>query len=105
MESPVKIAIVDDHKLFRDGVLMALKQFKSFMPVLQADNGRDFIEKLEQCNANDFPDVVLLDIQMPVMDGIATVEWLKENRPSLKIIMLSMHNGEQIVSALFKKGI
>jgi two-component system invasion response regulator UvrY len=105
MMSEIKIAVVDDHKLFRDGVISALKKYKSFTPVLEADNGRDFIDKLTNCNKDNFPDVVLLDIQMPVMDGIATVDWLKQNLPALKIVMLSMHNDETMVTSLFKRGI
>lgn len=94
------IALVDDHVLLRKG-LANLLQDLGHQVVLEADNGRAFIEKLE---TTEIPNVVLLDINMPAMDGYETALWLKRNLPEVKVLTLSMYDDENAVIRMLKNG-
>jgi len=96
----VKIAIVDDHQLFRDGLSELINGFGKYSVVIEADNGMDFIRQLE----NAAPDIVLLDINMKKMDGFETAEWLREHHPQLKILVLSMYENENAIIRMLKYG-
>lgn len=100
MNSKKTIAIVDDHALFREGMASLLKEYDEFDIVLQASNGKELIDGLKKVK----PQVVLLDIQMPVMDGIETTIQLKKKYPNIKIIILTMHNEEGLIFDLMGKG-
>ncbi|MFC5411149.1 response regulator [Larkinella bovis] len=97
----IKIALADDHNLFRKGMASVLSQVPDFELVLEASNGQELIDKLTR----RMPDVVLLDLEMPVMDGIATTEYIRENHPDIKIIMLTMHDEDRFVLHLLEKGV
>jgi len=97
-----KVALVDDHKLFRKGMLELINGFSGYTVILEADNGRDFTRKLFP---EKVPDIVLLDISMPVMDGYETARWLQEHHPSVKIIALSMSDDDETVLQMLKCGV
>jgi DNA-binding NarL/FixJ family response regulator len=82
----IKIAIVDDHDLFREGISLVLGQIENFEVVFQTSNGNIFLEFLQ----NSFPDVVLMDINMPVIDGVATTRKAIELQAGLNVIALTM---------------
>lgn len=96
----ISVGLVDDHVLLRKG-LAALLVDNSFRVVLQSDNGKHFIDNLEP---GDVPDVVLLDINMPVMDGYQTAHWLKTNYPDVRILALSMYDDEQAIIRMLHSG-
>ncbi|MCF8326167.1 MAG: response regulator transcription factor [Leadbetterella sp.] len=96
----IKIALVDDHKLFRKGLMSILQQIDDFEVLFDAVNGREF---LDHPNLNDV-EVVLLDIQMPELDGIATTKLLREKNEQIKIIILSMHDEDQFILHLMEIG-
>ncbi len=96
----IKIALVDDHKLFRKGLMSILQQIEDFEVLFDAVNGREF---LDHPNLNDV-EVVLLDIQMPELDGIATTKLLREKNDQIKIIILSMHDEDQFILHLMEIG-
>lgn len=96
----INIAVVDDHILFRTGVISLLKDHDRIQVVIQASNGRELLEALNYHT----PDIVLLDIQMPEMNGIQTTQTLKEAYPDIKIIILTMHNEEEFIYDLMSKG-
>lgn len=89
------IAIVDDHSMFRQAMSLRLTLL-GYKVVLDAENGKDFLDQLPKLPAP--PDVCLLDINMPVMDGFETATELKKNWPQVKIIFFSMHNSRSFVS-------
>ncbi|MBS1947225.1 MAG: response regulator transcription factor [Bacteroidetes bacterium] len=95
-----KVVIADDHGLFREGVKTALAQKKDIKVVGEAENGMQLLNLLKHNKA----DVVLLDIQMPVMDGISALSSIRKLYPDLKVIVLSMHEGHSMVSALMQSG-
>jgi two-component system invasion response regulator UvrY len=100
MSKPVIVGLVDDHVLLRKG-LASLLEDNGYPTVIQADNGKQFIEKLD---GGDIPNIVLLDINMPVMDGYATATWLKENHPQMKILSLSMYDDEHSIIRMLRHG-
>ena len=94
------IALVDDHVLLRSGLAGMLKE-SGYQILFEADNGKDFIEKLKKGTE---PDIVLLDINMPVMDGYATSAWIKTNYPEIKVLALSMYDDEDAIIKMLKNG-
>ena len=100
MKEKIKIAVVDDHTLFRKGMASILQQVPDFEVVMDANNGREFLDKL----ATTPVDVVLLDLQMPELDGIKTTQIMQKDFPDVKIIILSMHDEDQFVLHLMEIG-
>ena len=96
------LAIADDHTLFRKGVLELFKSFREITVIAEASNGAELIEKIE---ANRLPDVVLLDLEMPEMDGIATARYLISKYPEIKIMVLSMYGELPLVEKLVQEGV
>ncbi|UNY98261.1 response regulator transcription factor [Zhouia spongiae] len=96
------IAIVDDHLLFAQSLQTLVSSFDDYNVVFHAANGKEFIEMLN--GNNSIPDIVLLDINMPIMDGIETMGWLKENKPDLKVIALSMDDTEDTIIKMLRFG-
>lgn len=99
-EHPIKVAIADDHALFRAGVKTALSSKKDVELIAEADNGMQLLHLLRHIE----PDVILLDIQMPIMDGIQTLPEIRKIRPEAKVIILSMHNDHSMISKLMEIG-
>jgi len=96
----IKVAIADDHVLFRTGVKTALSMKKDIRMIAEADNGMQLLNLLKHMT----PDVILLDIQMPIMDGINTLPEIKKLYPEVKVIMLTMHNDHSMISKLMELG-
>lgn len=90
-----KIAIVDDHQIFRKSLKRLLEDTKDIEIVFEASNGLELMEKLSL--PENKVQLILLDIQMPVMDGLKAAEILKINHPEIAIIMLSQLSGEHVV--------
>jgi DNA-binding NarL/FixJ family response regulator len=98
--SIIKVAIADDHHLFRTGVRTTLSTRKDIQMVAEAENGMQLLNLLKHIQ----PDVVLLDIQMPIMDGLTTLPEIKKLYPDIKVIMLSMHNDHSMISKMMEIG-
>jgi DNA-binding NarL/FixJ family response regulator len=96
----IKVAIADDHHLFRTGVRTTLSMRKDIQMVAEAENGMQLLNLLKHIK----PDVVLLDIQMPIMDGLTTLPEIKKLYPDIKVIMLSMHNDHSMISKMMEIG-
>jgi two-component system, NarL family, invasion response regulator UvrY len=99
--TPVKIGLVDDHIMMRDALADAIRSFNEFDISLLAENGKDFISKLNQTN---IPEILILDLNMPEMDGHETIYWLLKNHPEIKILVLSMYDAESLIH-LIKVGV
>ncbi len=97
----IKLALCDDHTLFRIGMASILGQIHDFELILEAGNGQELIDRISRKT----PDVVLLDLQMPVMDGTATADYLRENYPLIKVVVLTMHDEDRMVLHLLEKGV
>ncbi|HZY37813.1 MAG TPA: response regulator transcription factor [Mucilaginibacter sp.] len=97
----IHIAIVDDHTLFRNGVAALMAEFDELEVVFEAENGQQMQQVLAKYAQ---PDVILMDINMPVMDGYASAKWLKQNYPKVRILALSMFEDDKAVIQMIKCG-
>lgn len=95
------VALVDDHRLLRTGLSNFIKTNAEFEVVFEADNGLDLQEKMQQHPA---PDVVLMDINMPLMDGYDATRWLHKTHPEVKVITLSMYDEEACIIRMLRCG-
>ncbi len=98
---PVKIGLIDDHILLRDSLAGVINSFEEYSISMLADNGKEFIEKL---NSSNKPDIVILDLNMPEMDGHETTHWIAENHPEIRILILTMYDSETLIH-LIKSGV
>jgi DNA-binding NarL/FixJ family response regulator len=98
----LKIGLVDDHQLFSKSLGLLLSSFKNVEVVIDAINGRDLQEKLAAQTV--IPDIMLIDVSMPVMDGPQTAEWLHHSFPMIRLVALSMDDKEQTVIQMLKAG-
>lgn len=94
------LALADDHTVMRNGLASLLKDM-GYSILYEADNGKDFIEKTHK---DRLPDVALLDINMPKMDGYETAGWLKQNYPQVKVLALSMYDDDAAIIRMMKNG-
>jgi len=102
MESPnIRIAIVDDHTLFRSGVAALMREFADLHVLFEADNGHHMQQLITQ---HPLPQVVLMDINMPVLDGYGATTWLRQNYPTVKVLALSMFEDDKTVINMIKCG-
>lgn len=101
MNKTIKLAIADDHNLFRRGIAAMLNQIADFKLIGEAANGQELLNLLETIQ----PDIVLMDLQMPVMDGVEATERVQLQFPNVKIIILSMHEEDRFIIHLLEKGV
>ena len=101
MEKQIKIVVVDDHAIFRDGLKSVLSQIQGFIVMEEAETGKEFLQIL----ADSKPDVVLMDISMPEMDGIEATEKAINKYPELKIIALSSYSDHVYYYKMIKAGV
>lgn len=94
------IVLVDDHVLLRNGLAELVKSLGHTV-LFEAGNGKDFISKLD---AKQLPEIVLLDINMPEMDGYETAQWIKTNHHDIKVLALSMYDNETSIIRMLKCG-
>ncbi len=97
----IKVAVVDDHILFRKGIVMVVNKMKNIQVVAEADNGRMFLDTV----GDAVFDVVLMDIKMPEMDGVEATKAAVEKRPDLKVIALSMFGEEEYLQKMLEAGV
>ena len=96
-----KIALVDDHVLLRKALALLVESLGDYKIVFQADNGKEMIHNLGHC---EIPELVLMDINMPVMDGFTATQWLKKNHPKIKVLSLSMLDSETAIIKMIQCG-
>ncbi len=98
----VKVALADDHRLFRQGLAEIISTIDNYRVVIEADHGKDLLEQLQ---IKDLPDLILLDINMPVMDGVDTCEALRQEYPDIKVLALSMYDQNATIIRMVKAGV
>lgn len=101
MQMPISIAIVDDHTLFRSGLSSLLAEFDEIKVAFEATNGVDLQEKIKH---HAEVQLVLMDINMPQMDGYASTQWIKANYPNTHVLALSMFDEEKEIIGMLKAG-
>jgi len=98
--SQIKVAIADDHKIFRKGVILSLRSYTNIKFVQEAENGEELLNGIVESQ----PDIVLMDLRMPTKDGIETTKVLSKNYPDIKVLVLTMYEDERFVSHLMENG-
>lgn len=96
------VAITDDHLLIAKALSGIVESFEDFEVLFEASNGQVLIEKMK--NTQALPDIVLLDISMPVMDGFETAQWIKTNHEQILVLALSMQDDEHALIKMIKSG-
>jgi DNA-binding NarL/FixJ family response regulator len=102
LKEPIQIALVDDHKLFRSGMAALVTNFKRYNILFEAANGQELLNAI---NSGTVPDIILLDISMPVMDGVEAAQILRAKHPNVRIIILSMFEDADKVLLMVKMGV
>ncbi len=100
MEHRIKIAIADDYKIFRDGLKVGLGTEDNFEVMLEADNGEDLLAALPQ----SMPDVVIMDLKMPIMDGMEATKQIRKLYPDLKVLVVTMYDDDKFIIHLMEIG-
>src|SRR4030095_11004806 len=96
----IKVAIADDHKIFRKGVILSLRPYTNIKFVLEAENGDELLAGLPEAQ----PDVILMDLRMPGKDGIETTKTVSKEYHNIYVIVLSMYEDERFVYHLMENG-
>ncbi len=99
---PIKVALADDHILLRNALAQLIDGFGNCKTIHQSGTGKEFIDNIK---SGHLPDVVLLDLNMPEMDGFETAVWLQKNAPQVRILMLTMYDSELSLIRLLKAGV
>lgn len=102
MTVPLQIVLVDDHRLFRSGIASLINKLPQYKILFEAGDGEELTQKL---TPKLQPEILLLDINMPKKDGIATAQWLRDTYPDIKIIVLSMFEDAEKVLQMVKLGV
>lgn len=98
----IPVGIVDDHQLFLKSLGLMLSGFDNYTAVIEALNGKELQQKMQV--AEILPEIILLDVNMPVMDGIQTASWLRTNYPTIKLVALSMNDTDKDIIGMIRAG-
>lgn len=96
----IKVAVADDHKIFRDGIKMALTGKKYLRMLWEAEDGKDLLHKMRL----KMPDVLLMDIRMPEMDGVNAIATLRKEFEEVKVIVLTMYDDQEMITRMMEMG-
>jgi len=96
----IKIAIADDYKIYRDGLKVGLSADESLEVIMEADNGEDLIKELEKHS----PDVIIMDLKMPIMDGMEATKAVRKKYPSIKVLVVTMYDDDKFIIHLMENG-
>lgn len=97
----IKVVLADDHVLLRNGLAGLINSFDGYTVLFEADNGQHLVDQLDK---NNLPELILLDINMPVKDGYETALFLKQTYPDIKVLALSMYDNEQSIIRMMRYG-
>jgi DNA-binding NarL/FixJ family response regulator len=100
MIDAIKVVIVDDHPMVADGICAILNSYDDIDVIAKLCNGQEIVERAAELN----PDVILMDLNMPMMGGLSATEILLEQNPETRILILSMHNAPEYVSTAMSHG-
>ncbi len=101
MEKPLRVYIADDHTLFRKAMVGLIQGFKDITEVRDAQNGKELLAIMKDSQ----PDVAIVDLEMPVMDGPTTCEHILKRYPDVKIIILTMHDSDKYILHMMELGV
>src|SRR5882757_7836258 len=106
MIETTNVGLVDDHAWFRQTLAdLIANHIPNFVVTLEASNGSEFIAKIKSLDEKDLPNIVIMDINMPVMDGFETAKWIRETHPDIKILTLSLNQTEEPIIRMLTLGV
>ena len=97
----ISVGLVDDHQLFLKSLGLMIENFEECKVAVMAMNGKELQERISSTGP---PDIILIDVSMPVMDGIDTAKWLTQNYPLIKLVALSMNDSDRTIIEMIKAG-
>lgn len=100
MEKPIHLALADDHKIFRDGIRMAMKNREFIRILWEAEDGKDMMHKLKLKK----PDILIMDIKMPETDGIKALQLIRKEYEDVKVIIISMYDDKETITKMMEYG-
>lgn len=98
--TPIRIAIADDYQVYRDGLKVSLSADDNLSVVTEADNGEELLQKLETVT----PDVIIMDLKMPVMDGMEATKRVREQYPGIKVLVVTMYDDDRFITHVMELG-
>lgn len=98
--STIKIAIADDYKIYRDGLKVGLSADENLDVIMEADNGEELLQALEKHN----PDVILMDLKMPLMDGMEATKIVRKKYPEIKVLVITMYEDDKFIIHMMENG-
>ena len=98
----IKVIMADDHILLRNALASLIDKSDSCKVIAEASNGKELIDSIQKDN---YPDIAILDLNMPVMDGHETAQYLQKHHPKIKVLMLTMYDSELVLIRLLKAGV
>jgi len=98
----IKVVMADDHILLRNALASLINNSDSCKVIAEASNGKELIDAISKEN---YPDVAIIDLNMPIMDGHDTAAYLQKNHPTIKVLMLTMYDSELALIRLLKAGV
>lgn len=98
--SKIKIAIADDYKIFRDGLKVGFSADENLEVIMEADNGEELMKALE----SEQPDVIIMDLKMPIMDGMEATKAVRAKYPNIKVLVVTMYDDDKFIIHLMENG-
>lgn len=98
----IKVALVDDHQLFRKGIAELINSFSNYFVLFEANNGAELQKILHPSN---LPDIIIMDVNMPAMNGFESMQWLQDHYPDIPVLALSMLDDENTIVRMLKLGV
>lgn len=98
--SKIKISIADDYKIYRDGLRVGLSADENMEVISEADNGEDLLESMETI----IPDVIIMDLKMPIMDGMEATKLVRKNYPNVKVLVVTMYDDDKFIIHMMENG-
>jgi len=98
--TPIKIAIADDYKIYRDGLKLCLSADENLQSLFEAENGQELMLSLE----DQQPDVILMDLKMPLLDGVESTKIIREKFPQIKVLVVTMYESDKFIIHLMENG-
>ena len=98
--SKIKIAIADDYKIYREGLKVGLSADENFDVLFESDNGEELLKALESAT----PDVIIMDLKMPIMDGMEATKAVRKKYPSIKVLVVTMYDDDKFIIHLMENG-